>query len=176
MDFTKLENNIIDVVQEEQLKLGYRREQISLFYPLSSLNHFLETSYRAEEMLNLLRGHFCGGAGKIKTEDVTCKNERFCLIVAEKTVSDIHDMPKDSFLAAFIEKIRTHNCTIDDLLEVFRKYSENVHCERVRNGEFNYLIYFENGTPNSYRYCITDEGCHMAYHRFTEEDYLDFGF
>ena len=44
MDFSRLENSIIDVIKEEQAKLGYRKEEIRLYYPLSSLNHFFETN------------------------------------------------------------------------------------------------------------------------------------
>ena len=41
MKYSKLENNIIDVLTEEQIKLGYRSETVRLYYPLSSLRHFL---------------------------------------------------------------------------------------------------------------------------------------
>ena len=36
MNYTKLTNNLIDLVKEEQAKLGYRKEAIRLYYPLSS--------------------------------------------------------------------------------------------------------------------------------------------
>ena len=39
--FEKLENSLIDVIKEEQAKLGFKEEKIHLYYPLSSLNHFL---------------------------------------------------------------------------------------------------------------------------------------
>ena len=39
MRFEKLEQNIIDMIKEEQAKLGYRKESIRLYYPLSSLVH-----------------------------------------------------------------------------------------------------------------------------------------
>lgn len=38
--FEKLENSLIDVIKEEQAKLGFKEEKIHLYYPLSSLNHF----------------------------------------------------------------------------------------------------------------------------------------
>lgn len=61
-------------------------------------------------------------------------------------------------------------------MQQFHKYSDHVHVEKVSHGEFDYLVYFEDGKPDSFRYCITDEGCHMIYHRFTVEDYEEFGF
>ena len=63
-----------------------------------------------------------------------------------------------------------------DLKQVFEKYSKQVHLERMKDCEFDYLIYFENGEPDSYRYCITEEMCHLTYHRFTEADYEAFHF
>ena len=50
MTFDKLEKNLMDVIQEEQAKLGFRREKIRLYYPLSTLNHLLDTEDTAEQM------------------------------------------------------------------------------------------------------------------------------
>ena len=50
MTFEKLEKNLMDVVLEEQAKLGFRREKIRLYYPLSTLNHLLGTQDTAEQM------------------------------------------------------------------------------------------------------------------------------
>ena len=33
--FKKLENSLIDVIKEEQAKLGFKEEKIHLYYPLS---------------------------------------------------------------------------------------------------------------------------------------------
>ena len=45
VDFTRLEKNIIEVIQEEQIKLGYRSELIRLYYPITSLNRFFHTQF-----------------------------------------------------------------------------------------------------------------------------------
>jgi len=87
----------------------------------------------------------------------------------------VHEHTNGSeFIASFIETIGKHGCTIDELLQQFHRYSDHVHVERTTHGEFDYLVYFEDGVPDDYRYCITDEGCHLIYHRFTPEDYEDF--
>lgn len=39
--YKKLLKNLIDVIKEDHAKLGFRKEKIRLYYPLSSLNHFL---------------------------------------------------------------------------------------------------------------------------------------
>ena len=43
MNCKKLMQNIMDVIAEEQIKLGYRSEVIYLYYPLKSLNSLLGT-------------------------------------------------------------------------------------------------------------------------------------
>lgn len=35
MGYERLEKSLIDLVKEEQAKLGYRKEMIRLYYPLS---------------------------------------------------------------------------------------------------------------------------------------------
>ena len=47
--FEKLENSLIDVIKEEQAKLGFKEEKIHLYYPLSSLNHFFLAQDSADE-------------------------------------------------------------------------------------------------------------------------------
>ena len=105
------------------------------------------------------------------------KGEGFCIAIPPSGVDYVHEHTNGSeFIASFIETIGKHGCTIDELLQQFHRYSDHVHVERTTHGEFDYLVYFEDGVPDDYRYCITDEGCHLIYHRFTPEDYEDFQF
>jgi len=61
-------------------------------------------------------------------------------------------------------------------MDVFHAYSDHVHMEKTTGTGFDYLVYFEDGIPDDYRYCLSLEGEHMIYHKFTPEDYEDFGF
>ena len=56
LDYSNLERSLIDVIKEEQAKLGYYREDIRLYYPLSSLNHFFGTDVNADKMQKILDG------------------------------------------------------------------------------------------------------------------------
>lgn len=56
LDYSNLERSLIDVIKEEQAKLGYYREDIRLYYPLSSLNHFLGMDVNADKMQKILEG------------------------------------------------------------------------------------------------------------------------
>ena len=62
---------------------------------------------------------------------------------------------------------------MEQVLELFRETSESVVIEKKIHGEFDYLCFFPDGDPDDFRYCLTDEGCHVIYHRFTPEDYID---
>lgn len=48
--FEKLEWNLIDIMKEEQAKLGFRKEAVRLYYPLATLQHFFQAEDTAEEM------------------------------------------------------------------------------------------------------------------------------
>lgn len=200
MDYTRLENNIMDVIKEEQVKLGYRSETIRLYYTFSSLNHLLgqtetprmpgnlENTLPQENAASLLSDpdkmlerlqEFCEKVsdrlGAVQVSRV--EKERFCFLIPPKGVDYVHLHLKSSdFICEFIHTIERHGCSIEEVFSVFRKHSSKVHIEKVTHGEFDYLVYFEDGIPDAFRYCLTDEGGHIIYHRFTEEDYKDFDF
>ncbi|HHV09042.1 MAG TPA: DUF3877 family protein [Clostridiales bacterium] len=175
--FQALEKNMVDIIVEQQIKLGYRSETIRLYYPAESINRILGTKLSTAGLQTVL-DQFCkyveprlGGVGH------THKDSRFCILVPPGGVDFVFREVQDrDFLTEFIDKIRQHDCSLEDLLGVFRHYSSKVVCEEMPGEEFDYLVYFEDGKPDAYRYCIKFEGCHATYHRFTKEDYADFEF
>ncbi len=176
-NFKALENNIIDVIKEEQIKLGYKSETIRLYYPMESVNHLLATEFTLEELPAVL-DQFCTYVsmrlGKVEQSN---KDTRFCFLIPPSGVTYVHKEVEDRhFLREFIETIREHNCTLEKLLDVFRRYSDKVVCEETKHGEFDYLVYFEQEQPDAFLYCIKFEGSHAIYHRFTKADYDSFGF
>jgi hypothetical protein len=177
LNFSKLEQNICDVIKEEQIKLGYRKEVIRLYYPLMSLNRFLQAELNIEQMQKVLP-EFCHSVeDKLGKIEVSNKGERFCFCFPQEASEYIHTHTEhEGFLYDFIETVSRHDVSIDDVLKQFKKYSDCVHIEKTAHDEFDYLVYFENGKPDSFRYCLKDEGCHIIYHRFTPDDYRDFHF
>lgn len=177
MKFSKLEKNIIDIIKEEQVKLGYRRETIRLYYPLLSLHRLLDTDCDAKQMGDILHS-FCE---QVKTRlgriEISNQKDRFCFTIPPEGSEYVHqNMGDKEFIIDFINTISKHDVTIDEVVQQFYQYSDQVHVEKVSHGEFHYLVYFENGKPDDFRYCITDEGCHLIYHRYTIDDYNDFHF
>jgi hypothetical protein len=175
-DFGALENNIIDVIKEEQIKLGYQSETIRLYYPMESINNLLGVDYQLTELSGVLDqfDEFVNTRlGKVSHSN---ENTRFCFVIPPYGVAYVHEKVEDRcFLRDFIEKINEH-CTLDEILKVFYTYSDNVTCNKMNNGEFDYLIYFNNGYPDSFMYCLKFENEHVIYHRFTKSDYEHFGF
>lgn len=176
-DYNSLETNIIDVIKEEQIKLGYQQETIRLYYPMESINNLLEVSLPMNE-LKIVIDNFCSYVKERLGEvHYSCDNSRFGIIIPPAGVAYVKDKVNDrSFLREFIEKIREPECKFTAILSVFMKYSDKVITKEITNGEFDYLIYFEDGIPDAYRYCIKFEDCHTVYHRFTKSDYDNFEF
>lgn len=177
MDFDRLKQNIIDVVKEEQLKLGYRPEKVRLYYPLSSLNHFFARECDAEQTLTLLKD-FCAAVKEELGEiAVSSQSERFCFVIPEKGAEYVHEHTlENEFIKELIDAVRVHGCGIAEVIAIFRAHSDRIHIEKLNDGEFDWLIYFEDGLPDSYFYCFTSDEFHTTYHRFLPEDYADFGF
>ena len=151
MGFCRLEENLIDLVKEQQAKLGFRPEVIRLYYPVSTLNHFFGSEDTAEEMkarLNGLEAHMKGTLGEVR---VTAKGDRFCFLIPEEGV-------------AYVKEHTRPNEFIRSAKPVF---------EKSEDGDFDWVFHFADGIPDRYYYCFKDEGCHLIYHRFLPEDYAE---
>ncbi len=172
MDFSRLENNIIDILTEEQIKLGYRSESVRLYYPMASLNTFFSASFTIEEMQQALQAFSAFVRDRLGDLGIANNGQRFCITIPPQGADYVHaHLDNSSFICDFIRTIERHGCTIDEVIRQFYKHSDEVHVEKAEHGEFDYLIYFTKGQPDDFRYCITEEGRHLTYHRFTPEDY-----
>jgi len=174
MDYSRLEENIVEILKEEQVKLGYASEKVRLYYPLQSLNRFLGTDYSAGEMQAELEWFAKAAEDRLGRMEISHVKERFCLLLPPKASDFVHEHMEDTeFICDLVRAVSKHGATLQEVLDQFYKHSDQVHVEKMTNGEFDYLVYFEDGKPDRFRYCLTDEGCHVMYHRFTEEDYGD---
>lgn len=177
MVFEEFEQNILDMIEEQQLKLGYIREAVTIYYMYPSVQKMIKeeiSSFDAEKKLHPLVRDFTKKYGEIR---LRAGKGRLSVTVMPEAGEYVHRNISDSgFLSRFIGLIKSHDTTIDDIRGLFCEYSDSVHFEKTDNGEFDYLMYFENGTPDAYRYCISDEKVHFTYHRYTKSDFEDFGF
>lgn len=177
MNYEKLEKNIADVLKEQQAKLGYIREKVRLYYPLSSLNHFFGTEENTEGMMRILEGFRNFVRDRLGDVKISENDGRFCFLIPEEGADHVHGLAGEGdFIAELIELVREHGCTIVQIRELFETHSDKVYFEKKDNGEFDYLIRFEENPEDEYMYCFKDEGGHMTYHRFLPQDYEEFGF
>ena len=177
INYHPLKQNLIDVIKESQIKIGYTPNPVSLSYPVDSLNRFLGTDCNAQEMQDVL-SDFCESVREeLGDIQISLSDSRYFLTVPPEGVKYIHEHTEGSpFLKDFIHLLVTeHNADIQKILEVFRKYSDNVICKEIRDDEFSYLLYFADGIPDDYRYCIDIDFGHATYHRFTPGDYEALG-
>jgi hypothetical protein len=173
MNYEILEKVICDTIKEEQIKLGYEKETIRLYYPMSSLANILEEEISDQAKLTEILAAFAElvepRLGKL---EITHKDERFCILIPPEGAAYVHEhYPDNPFLTNLIEAVRQHDCNLEKLLEVFKKYSEHVVCEKSKTEEFDYVIYFTENTGDDYRYCIKFEHGHTIYHRFLKQDF-----
>ena len=191
LDYSNLERSLIDVIKEEQAKLGYYREDIRLYYPLSSLNHFLGTDVNADKMQKILEGtgenvdatrNIVAGmnarlSDKLGMVEVSHRGDRFCFHILPEGVEYVHENTKENeFIRELVNLVAKHGCTIDQIYELFTAHSDRVGREKMDNGEFDERIWFQDDADDPYYYCFKQEGGHMIYHRFLPEDYEDFEF
>lgn len=177
MKYNKLRKNLINIVKEAQIKLGYDSVGVGVNYMSSCLINLIDGANEAN--LYELLVDFC----KESEEDfgeITIANieNGYRLNVPPKGVEYVQkDIKEDEFLVKFINQIRNPLGTIEDIIELFKSFSDDVHIEKTPNNpEFDYLIYFENGEPDEFWYCIDTEDLGITYHRFMKADYLEFGF
>ena len=190
-DYNNLEQSLVDVIKEEQAKLGYYREDIRLYYPLSSLNHFFGTNVDEEAMQSILDGKSKGNtdneqiavgmnamlSDKLGMVEVSHRGDRFCFHIPPEGVEYVHENTKENeFIRELVNLVAKHGCTIDRVYELFTAHSNQVGREKMDNGEFDERIWFEDDADDPYYYCFKQEGEHMIYHRFLPEDYEDFEF
>lgn len=172
LDFEALKKNLIDVVKESQIKLGYTKASIGLYYPLESLNRLLDSDLDVSGMCETLQEFAFYCKNELGNISISRDNTRFCIKIPKEGVEFVHEKVTDNgFLEAFIAKIGRCNLSLDEILEVFNQYSNSVICEKMNSEDFDYVVYFQDGMPDDYRYCIKFEGCCVIYHRFTPKDY-----
>lgn len=172
--YETLQKYMIDFIQEQQLKIGYRKETLRIYYFLSSLNHYIARQFTIEEMVEYLKG-FCDYAKPLLGAiTITHREERFCFTIPEEGTEAVHQLPlHNDFLPRLLHTVSQHGCTMNDVLAVFQDTPYTLSVQQLTGEDFDCLIYFQDDPFDNYRYCFKQEGEHLTYHRFTPEDYRD---
>ena len=174
MGYDKLERNLIDIVKEEQAKLGFFKEDIRLYYPLSSLNAMLEMQETdIRELAKKIRHELEAKKEKMGDTQIRIHADRIVFTIPPDFVEYVHEqVPEPPFLKELIQLFREkHACTKEEITAVFEKFGA-YECRQMPDGmDFDYVIYFTDSSIDAYYYCIREEMGHTIYHRFARADF-----
>ena len=172
--FFMLEQNITHTIYEGLLKIGYQNnENFSIFYDLDLLNYLLKTDFNTNDKCSLYLEDFCNEvAPRLGNLTITVEKKRFKFTVTKDGINNIYNLfDKDDYLKHLIDLVKTHNFTLEDVIDVFRESSHEFICEDSLNAEFQYVIYFVDSNFDPFRYCFSFDQMGGYYHRLLDYDY-----
>lgn len=177
MDTERFMTNIVEQIKEAQLKLGFADEIIRLYFPAASLGRLLKRQDSSgKELLAALEKE----SGFIDTKLGTvrfslCKDDRIEVCIPPEGAAYVNTLPDPPFLAGLITMFQTNHClTIEEICAYFAGFNPLYVCRKMEEGaDFDYVLYFPDGQPDAWYYCIRAELGHTIYHRFIKEDYED---
>ena len=103
MYFEELKQNLIGLVKESQLKLGYSDTSCNLYYPAEALNHLLGTELPISQLETALQEFGTYAAEELGIVTFSRKGELFCLTVPKEGAAYVHEhVENNGFLEAFI--------------------------------------------------------------------------
>lgn len=173
MEYEVLIKNIIDQVKEAQIKIGYARETVRLYYPVQSLNLMLGTNvHSGKEMVELLN-QFVPEHTQLGKLRFSSHKDRVEVTVSPEGAEYVHKEVKEpAFLTDLIDLFRRHpHCDIEAIEQLFSSYSSDYVCKTMPVGsDFDKVYYFDDPNIDAWCYCVKEEMGHTIYHRFTKED------
>lgn len=165
-----LKTNICDAVKECEIKLGYRKEAINLYYPESALLELLETD---QDTLPEKIADFCHSVEKEMgnvTIAETQETGRYCVSVSAEGVEYVHrNVIASPFMIAFVQEIHKPGMKKEDIVDLFYEFSRDVVVERVEEKEW--AVYFRDVNVDAYVYYMEEDDFGMQYHRFTRKTF-----
>ena len=197
----RLIKNITDQIKEAQMKLGFVRESIRLYFPWESFMVLLgetleekegsgihsedkifpadgncsetENKERKSRILNELNGSPEFAASGRGQVSFRESTGRVEVTIPPEGAEYVHrEISDPPFLKAVIELFGTHhNLSVDDICACFARFSQDYECLKIQDNDFDYVLYFQDAEIDPYYYCIKMEMGHTIYHRFIKEDY-----
>jgi len=173
-----LEKHIFDTVKEWQMKIGYREENMKLYYPDVSLIELLGLEQgAAKEQLDKALADFCKKEepklGKMEFSNV---KDRYCIEVPVKGCAYIaQNVPDFAFLKKFLDVITEPKNSLQQVRECFAAYAQEqngqyVELDRRKEG-LGHVFFFDREELDGYVYCVEADEFGLTYHRFTRMDY-----
>ncbi len=146
MDTDRLMDNIIEQIKEAQLKLGFAKESIRLYYPIGSLCRLLQAECRnAEELCGLLKHEKYFEDTELGTLRFAISGGRIEVCVSPQGAAHVHEhVPDPPFLAGLIQLFQDrHALSIEEIRRYFAGANGSYVCEQMEPGQdFDYVLYF----------------------------------
>ncbi len=175
MNPEKLIENIVDQIKEAQIKLGYAKETVRLYYPAESLCRWLGLEAMGDEELAAFLSEEPAFSDTVLGKlQFAAHKGRIEARIPPEGVQYVHQQaPAPEFLKDLIGFFGEHpHCRLEEVCEIFAKYSKDYVCEKMPEGaDFDYVLYFPDESVDAYYYCVKEEMGHTIYHRFIKEDY-----
>lgn len=191
MHFQELTNNLEAMLHESMVKIGYvKGEPVGIYYTEDLMHHLLGLNENSTEQTVPIGQHILGKDevteramqlleafcqekepewGKLQIDK---RKARYQVIVPAKGMEFVYQRNRNNhFLEDLIGVLRLPEVTIEHVVEVFHRYSNEVICEKSEDEEFEYAVHFADPSIDPFIYCFTFDEMGQYYHRFTEYDY-----
>ena len=170
--FRDLTDNLEAMLHESIVKIGYVKGQpVGIYYTEDLMHHLLGAD---EDLTALQRLEEFAKENQSEWGMISYERQkgRYKLTVPAKGMAYVYERNKDNhFLRDLIDMLQKPQVTIDKVMEVFHRYSNEVICEKSEDEEFEYAIRFADPRIDPFIYCFTFDEMGKYYHRFTEYDY-----
>jgi len=161
MDGNVLFSRVIDTVQETNLKIGDSFGSISLYYPYDG-NYV--------ELVEVFRKASADFPDMILEQ----LPQRVRVIVTEKDCARISKMPVRVTIKDMVALIKAH-LSFEEFRERILSLYPDAEIYDSEYPEFDWLLIFPEDLDRDV-YCLTEEMGQITYHRYSEDEFSDFGF
>lgn len=188
MNTTALERHITDTVKEWQMKIGYRSEEMKLYYPDVSLAGLLELpeGWTEASLKAALQEFSMETAPRLGGVQISNVKDRYCLAVPAEGCTYIHkNEPDSAFLRKFLDVITGLEPSMQAVEQCFADAAaagkEHYRKEDREAEGLGVVFYFcagqdgaqtsEHSAVDSYVYCVEEDDFGITYHRFSWPDF-----
>lgn len=170
--YSYLLKNLSDSIFEMMIKLDETTSNSMCIYYTEDLAAYLlgVPKENIKDEIYSFKNYISDELGKT---DITFTSDgRFGIVVYSDGIEKIMaSNPRKLFLKELIEKIRSRNCSLNEIKHIFEKENSNYICEKINNSEFQYVLYFIDKNIDEYKYCFTFDIMGSYYHRLIDYDF-----
>lgn len=166
-----LERNIIDNILECQVKLGMADLPIRFYYPQASLIELLECSNETlNQEIEKFKKKVCNSLGRLEIVELKNEKGRYGITVPVEGIKWVYaNFTPSEFMQAFIAGIKSPGITLEEVIHIFKRFSDQVNVNQVNDHEW--AVSFENPDIDPYVYHIEKDCFGLEYHRFSHKAY-----